>query len=73
MKPEQILKLANGLMVGFLVTFIVAFWAAWNLEQTLPLIAVSMLHIAQIITAALFKLSYVLRLIAQNLMGQPLH
>lgn len=73
MKPEQILKLANGLMVGFLVTFIAAFWAAWNLEQNLPLVVVSMLHILQIITAALFKLSYVLRLIAQNLLGQPLH
>lgn len=70
---RQLLKGANFAMVIFLVLFLVVAYLAWGLEAQFPLMVIAVLHFLQILLAGLFKLSYVVRLIAQNQLGRPLH
>lgn len=69
---HKLLKGANSAMVIFLVLFVLVAYLAWGLEAQFPLMVVAVLHFLQILLAGLFKLSYVVRLIAQNQLGQPL-
>ncbi|WP_417665103.1 hypothetical protein [Pseudidiomarina sp.] len=69
---NSLLKRANTAMVVFLVLFLVVAYLAWGLEAQFPLMLIAVLHFLQILLAGLFKLSYVVRLIAQNQLGQPL-
>jgi len=67
-----LLKGANTAMVVFLLLFLIVAYLAWGLEAQFPLMVIAVLHFLQILLAGLFKLSYVVRLIAQNQLGQPL-
>ncbi|WP_417664694.1 hypothetical protein [Pseudidiomarina donghaiensis] len=69
---HKLLKGANLAMVVFLLLFLVVAYMAWGLEAQFPLMVIAVLHFLQILLAGLFKLSYVVRLIAQNQLGQPL-
>lgn len=72
-KPgHKLLAGANTAMVVFLVLFLIVAYLAWGLEAEFPLMVIAVLHFLQILLAGLFKLSYVVRLIAQNQLGQPL-
>lgn len=68
-----LLKGANIAMMIFLALFLVVAYCAWGLEANLPLLLIAILHFLQILFAGLFKLAYVVRLIAQNQLGRPLH
>ncbi|SDB01766.1 hypothetical protein SAMN02927930_00026 [Pseudidiomarina indica] len=70
---DKLLKGANRAMVIFLALFLIVAYCAWGLEANLPLLLTAILHFLQILLAGLFKLAYVVRLIAQNQLGQPLH
>jgi len=72
MSGQRLLHAANAGMVFFLVAFAVSVYGAWGMEKQLPLMLVTILHIAQIVTAGLFKLAYVFRLVAQSQLGQEL-
>jgi len=69
---HKLLKGANVAMIVFLALFLIVAYLAWGLETQFPLIVIAVLHFLQILLAGLFKLSYVVRLIAQNQLGQPL-
>ena len=66
---ESLLKRANICMLIFLLSFIVATVVAYGYEQQLPLMLVMCLHVSQLILAGAFKLSYVVRLVAQKQLG----
>lgn len=72
MTAQQVLSFANSALIVFLLGFIGAAVAAYGFEANFSLMTVAMLHVSQIILAALFKVSYVLRLAAQWQLGQPL-
>lgn len=72
MSGQRLLHFANGSMVFFLVAFAFSVYGAWGMESQLPLMLVTMLHIAQIVTAGLFKVAYVFRLVAQSQLGEEL-
>ncbi|RUO55565.1 hypothetical protein [Pseudidiomarina homiensis] len=72
MKAETLLRSANTAMVVFLTLFIIVAYGAWGMEAELPLMLIAVLHFLQILLAGLFKVSYVVRLIAQNQLGQVL-
>ncbi|RUO30685.1 hypothetical protein CWE12_05420 [Aliidiomarina sedimenti] len=72
MSGETLLKWSNASMLFFLLAFGAAVYGAWGLEAELPLMAITLLHVAQIVTAGLFKLAYVLRLVAQSQLGREL-
>lgn len=72
MTGATLLKWSNISMVVFLIAFAAALYGAWGLETELPIMALTLLHVAQIVTAGLFKLAYVLRLVAQSQLGQSL-
>lgn len=69
MTARKLLVTANSAMVITLVLFCAAAYLAWIEGQSLPLRVVAVMHMLQIVFAGLFKLSYVLRLIAQNQLG----
>lgn len=72
MSGKRLLICANWSMVLFLIAFLASLYGAWGMEDKLPLMVVTLLHIAQIITAGLFKVAYVFRLVAQSQLGQQL-
>ena len=72
MTAATLLRAANTAMIVFLLSFIVVGYFAWGMEAELPLMLVAFLHLSQIVLAGLFKLSYVVRLIAQHQLGQTL-
>ncbi|MDV2857618.1 MULTISPECIES: hypothetical protein [Oceanimonas] len=72
MSNQRLLSLANLSMVVFLVLFCGSLSMAWLGEQSLSVGTTVFMHITLVLTAALFKLAYVVRLIAQDRMGQPL-
>ncbi|WP_411358298.1 hypothetical protein [Pseudidiomarina salilacus] len=72
MSATTLLRSANTAMIVFLLSFIVVGYFAWGMETELPLMLVAVLHLGQIVLAGLFKISYVVRLIAQHQLGQPL-
>ncbi|MGX5915382.1 hypothetical protein ACR0ST_11685 [Aliidiomarina sp. Khilg15.8] len=73
MSARQVLNFANTGLIVFLLGFIGAAVGAYGFEGSFSLMTVAMLHVSQIVLAALFKISYVLRLAAQWQLGRPLH
>lgn len=71
-KANKLLIAANSAMVFTLLCFLVAAYLAWIQGDALPLRTVAVMHMLQIVFAGLFKLSYVLRLIAQDELGLAL-
>jgi len=49
--------------------FVVCAVLAYGFDNHLPLLALTLLHVAQIVLAGFFKISYVLRLVAQQQLG----
>lgn len=72
MDHPRLLRLANISMVVFLVLCCGALSIAYLQEEKVSLGMTVFMHITLVISAALFKLAYVVRLIAQDKMGQPL-
>ena len=72
MSHTQLLRYANFAMVIFLVVAGGALSIAYLQEEKVSLGMTVFMHITLVISAALFKLAYVVRLIAQDKMGQPL-
>ena len=71
MKGQRLLRVANTSMGVTLGLFVGPhFSALWGMEGAFGLMTTAILHLAQIVLAGLFKLSYVFRLIAQNQLGQ---
>ncbi|MGQ4275750.1 hypothetical protein ACQ5ES_01660 [Pseudidiomarina sp. E22-M8] len=72
MTANTLLRGANTAMVIFLTLFLIVAYLAWGMEAQFPLMLIAVLHFLQILLAGLFKVSYVIRLIAQNQLGQVL-
>ena len=72
MSHTQLLRFANISMVIFLGVACGALSIAYLQEEQVSLGMTVFMHITLVISAALFKLAYVVRLIAQDKMGQPL-
>lgn len=72
MNHSQLLNLANVAMVVTLLLFIASVVLAYGFNQSFSMLTLTFLHISQIILAASFKLSYVLRLVAQDKLGLAL-
>jgi hypothetical protein len=69
MNHSLLLKLANASMLITLVVFIVCVVLAYGFDNYFPLLGLTLLHVAQILLAGLFKVSYVVRLVAQQQLG----
>jgi hypothetical protein len=69
MNHSLLLKLANASMLITLTVFIACVVLAYGFDNYFPLLGLTLLHVAQIILAGLFKVSYVLRLVAQQQLG----
>ena len=69
MNPKTNLKLANASMLFTFLAFFVAVVLSYGYESTLPLWSVTILHVAQMFLAGLFKVSYVVRLVSQKQLG----
>lgn len=69
MNNTLLLKLANASMLTTLVIFVICAVLAYGFDNHFPLIGLTMLHVVQILLAGLFKLSYVVRLVAQQQLG----
>lgn len=72
MTAHTLLRSANTAMVVLLTLFLIVAYLAWGMEAELPLMLIAVLHFLQILLAGLFKVSYVVRLIAQNQLGLAL-
>ena len=73
MKGQFLLKSANTSMLLTFVTFVISAILAYGFEIELPMMVVAMLHVLQLMLAGCFKVSYVLRLVAQKQLGLALH
>lgn len=69
MKTTTLLHLANSSMLLSFIAFIVSAVLAYGLENELPLLIVTILHVSQMFLAGFFKVSYVVRLVAQKQLG----
>lgn len=69
MKNRLLLKMANLSMVFTCVAFIISATLAFGYEDKFPLLFIASLHVAQLFLAGLFKMSYVLRLVALKQLG----
>jgi hypothetical protein len=69
MNHSLLLKFANASMLTTSVIFVACVVLAYGFDKHLPLIGLTLLHVAQIILAGLFKVSYVVRLVAQQQLG----
>ena len=69
MKSHSLLKLANFSMLFTCVAFIISATLAFGYEEKFPLMFVASLHVAQLFLAGLFKMSYVIRLVALKQLG----
>ena len=69
MDHALLLKLANTSMLATFVVFVVCVVLAYGFDNYFPLLGLTLLHVAQIVLAGLFKVSYVLRLVAQQQLG----
>jgi hypothetical protein len=72
MGHQNLLATANAAMVCTLLLFITSVVLAYAFDQSFSMLTLTFLHISQIILAASFKLSYVLRLVAQDKLGLAL-
>ena len=73
MKGRFLLKSANTSMLLTFVTFVISAILAYGFEIELPMMLVAMLHVLQLMLAGCFKISYVMRLVAQKQLGLALH
>jgi hypothetical protein len=64
-----LLKLANASMLTTLMVFVVCVVLVYGFDSHFPLVGLTLLHVAQIVLAGLFKVSYVVRLVAQQQLG----
>jgi hypothetical protein len=69
MNNTVLLKLANTTMLTTLVVFVICVVLAYGFDNHFPLLGLTLLHVAQIALAGLFKVSYVVRLVAQQQLG----
>lgn len=69
MNHTLLLKFANVSMLTTLLVFVFCAVFAYGFDNHLPLLGLTLLHVAQIILAGFFKLSYVVRLVAQQQLG----
>ena len=69
MNHQKKLTLANHSMLTTGIAFAIATYLAYGLENTLPLAVIALCHVAQIVLAGLFKVSYVVRLVCQKQLG----
>lgn len=69
MSNTLLLKLANTSMLTTLVIFVICVVLAYGFDHHFPLLGLTLLHISQIVLAGLFKLSYVVHLVAQQQLG----
>ena len=51
------------------MVFVACVVLAYGFDNHFPLLGLTLLHVAQILLAGLFKVSYVLRLVAQQQLG----
>lgn len=72
MNHQSLLRYANIAMVVFLLLSVGALSIAYLQESAVSLQTTVFMHITLVISAALFKLAYVVRLIAQDKLGQQL-
>lgn len=66
---QKLLSYANTSMFVCLSVFVMAVVLAYGYEENFTLFTVVFFHIAQLLFAGLFKLSYVVRLVAQQKLG----
>lgn len=72
MNSILLLKLANASMLTTFVVFVGCVILAYGFDNHFPLLGLTLLHVAQILLAGFFKVSYVLRLVAQQQLGQTI-
>lgn len=69
MNQLKTLKLANATMAATAACFVLTLFLAYGLEDSLPLLLLTFLHVFQILLSGLFKVSYVIRLVTQKQLG----
>lgn len=69
MSSTKLLNFANTSMLLSGVAFLLATFVAYGLETVLPLLFIAIMHVSQLVLAGFFKISYVLRLVAQKQLG----
>lgn len=69
MNNTLLLKLANTSMLVTFSAFSLCVILAYGFDNLFPLLGLTLLHVAQILLAGFFKVSYVLRLVAQQQLG----
>ena len=69
MDHASLIKFANTSMLTTFVAFVICVVLAYGFDSHFPLLGLTLLHVAQIILAGFFKVSYVLRLVAQQQLG----
>lgn len=69
MKVETVFRWANIAMLLIGLAFIASVVVAYGFESSLPMMFIALLHVAQMILAGLFKVSYVVRLVSQKQLG----
>ena len=72
MSQLTLLKIANTSMLFTFTAFVVSALLAYGFESHFPLMVITILHVAQMFLAGFFKVSYVIRLVAQSQLGQVL-
>lgn len=72
MRNQLLLKSANASMVFTFVTFVISAVLAYGFKSQLPMMLIAILHVLQLVLAGCFKVSYVLRLVAQKQLGLAL-
>lgn len=70
LKAKTLLSLANSSLILSFLAFFVSLIVAYGLESQLPLMLITVLHVVQLFLAGVFKFSYVLRMTAQQQLGQ---
>lgn len=68
-KNQRLLTSANIAMVVTLLLFLTAVVLAYGFDEYFGLYTLVLFHITQLVFAGLFKLSYVVRLVAQKQLG----
>ena len=69
MNNAKLLGFANASMLLTGLSFLIATYIAYGYESALPLVIVATLHVSQLVLAGFFKISYVVRLVAQKELG----
>jgi hypothetical protein len=69
MNNFDLLKTANMTMAITFLFFLISAVLAYGYEQHFPIMILTLLHVSQLILAGIFKVSYVIRLVAQKQLG----